>query len=372
MARDVDVGQLMIQDLGAQPEEVVQGAVDQLLVARDRRGGDHHRVAGHQAHVAVLAVCHPHQSRGRFSLAAGTDDHRPVGGEVVQLSYRHQPVLWDLEIAQLSGHSHVLYHAAAHHRDLPTAGGGGGDHLLYPRDVGGEGSDDNPASGVCEDLVKGCRDLLLRGGVPLLFGVGAVGEQDQYALSPQPGELGEVGGATVHRGVIELEISRVDRRSHRGVDCQPHPVGDAVADGEEFHVERSEFQRILGGDGTEVGSFQPLVLLQLNLDEATGEGGSVDRRLHVRQEIGKGPDMVLVAVGDHDPPHPVAALADIAHVGDHDVHPRHLCGGEHETSIDDEEVLPVLHHHHVLADLPHAAQGEDPQLVLGHLEGLRF
>ncbi len=160
--------------------------------------------------------------------------------------------------------------------------------------------------------------------------------------------------------MVELEVSRVDRRAHRGVDGQAHPVRDAMTDGEELHLKGSELQRILSGDQAEICSFQPFVLLQLHLDEASSEGGGVYRCLDICQQIGKAPYVVFVAVGDHDPSHLVAALPDIAHIGDHYVHPRHLGGGEHEASIDDEEVVTVLQHHHVLSYLPQAAQGDDP------------
>src|SRR5439155_6912100 len=46
--------------------------------------------------------------------------------------------------------------------------------------------------------------------------------------------------------------------------------------------------------------------------------------------------------------------------------PRHLVVGEHEAAVDGEEVVARLQDHHVEADLPEAAEGDDPD---GRLDG---
>ncbi len=46
VAADVDVGDAVVEHVGAEPEEVVDGAVDERLVAGDGRGGEDDGVAG--------------------------------------------------------------------------------------------------------------------------------------------------------------------------------------------------------------------------------------------------------------------------------------------------------------------------------------
>src|SRR6266496_2103671 len=61
----VDLGVAAVEYLGALPGEVVHGPVDGRLVARDQRGGQHHRVARLDVHPFVLPAGHERQ-RGEW------------------------------------------------------------------------------------------------------------------------------------------------------------------------------------------------------------------------------------------------------------------------------------------------------------------
>ncbi len=61
MARDVDVQQFVVVDVSSQAEEVVQGMIDQLLVAWYGSGRDDDRVAGADADGLVFVAGHAHQ-----------------------------------------------------------------------------------------------------------------------------------------------------------------------------------------------------------------------------------------------------------------------------------------------------------------------
>jgi hypothetical protein len=71
VAADVDVVFPAVDDPGPAAEEVVDGPTHQLLVAGNDPGRHHHRVAGLNADVAMLAGGHPAQGRARLPLAAG-------------------------------------------------------------------------------------------------------------------------------------------------------------------------------------------------------------------------------------------------------------------------------------------------------------
>ena len=71
--------------------------------------------------------------------------------------------------------------------------------------------------------------------------------------------------------------------------------------------------------------------------------------------------MVLVAVGEEDAPHLVGLFQHIFRVGNDDVDAVHVAGGEHEAHIDDDHVIAVLQHQHVLADFTQPAQGDNAQ-----------
>ena len=105
-----------------------------------------------------------------------------------------------------------------------------------------------------------------------------------------------------------------------------------------------------------------LVLLDLVAEQAAGEGAGVDR--HARelgQHVRQAADVVLVGVGDEEGPDVGAVLLEVGDVGDDEVDAEHLLVGEHEPAVDDDDVVAVLEHVHVLADLAHPAERDDAE-----------
>ena len=105
-----------------------------------------------------------------------------------------------------------------------------------------------------------------------------------------------------------------------------------------------------------------LVLLDLVAEQAAGERRGVDRHAReLRQDVRQGADVVLVGVGDQERLDVGLALLEVGDVGDDEVDPEHLLVGEHQAAVDDDDVVAVLEHVHVLADLADAAERDDPE-----------
>ena len=92
-----------------------------------------------------------------------------------------------------------------------------------------------------------------------------------------------------------------------------------------------------------------------------GQLRSVNRNVELGQDVGQGPDVVLVPVGDQDSPHPVDIASQVGDVGDDQVYPRHVLSGKLYPAIDDDDVAVAFQGHHVLANFPQASQGNDAQ-----------
>src|SRR6202007_899234 len=60
--------------------EPVDRVVDRTLVARDRRGGEDHGVAGTQLDLAVVAIGHAPQRRQRLPAGGGGDGYASLWG----------------------------------------------------------------------------------------------------------------------------------------------------------------------------------------------------------------------------------------------------------------------------------------------------
>jgi len=105
-----------------------------------------------------------------------------------------------------------------------------------------------------------------------------------------------------------------------------------------------------------------LVLLDLRSEQASRERGGVDRHARkLRQDVRQPADVVLVGVRDEECPHVRPALREVGDIGHDEIDAVHLLVGEHEAAIDDDDVVAVLEHVHVLADLPHPTEGNDAQ-----------
>ena len=161
--------------------------------------------------------------------------------------------------------------------------------------------------------------------------------------------------------VVELEVAGVDDDADRRPEGDPHRVRDRVADPERDDAERPDLELVAGLEREERVVVE-LVLLDLVAEQAAGERRGVDRHAReLRQDVRQGADVVLVGVGDEERLDVGLALLEVGDVGDDEVDAEHLLVGEHEPAVDDDDVVAVLEHVHVLADLADAAERDDAE-----------
>ncbi len=156
----------------------------------------------------------------------------------------------------------------------------------------------------------------------------------------------------------------MDHGAGRGADEVADAVGDRVVDAEGGDGERPDAELTARLDRAQLGGIGQLVLAELDLHQAGGETGGVDRRAgdlgqHVRQRTG----VVLVTVGEEDRPHPVPVLLEVGHVGNDEVDSQHFGLGKGQPAVDDHEVVPALDDGDVLADLADPAERDDAKGV---------
>ena len=108
------------------------------------------------------------------------------------------------------------------------------------------------------------------------------------------------------------------------------------------------------------------MLVELRLGEGERQAAGVDRHVELPQDERQGAEVVLVAVRDDEAEHVVAALEQVADVGQHEVDAEHVVAREREPAVDDDDLAAVLHGGHVLADLAEAAERDDADGVVVH------
>ena len=194
-----------------------------------------------------------------------------------------------------------------------------------------------------------------------------------HAFLAKPRERVEVGQLAVDRRVVELEVAGMHDDPDRCPQGDAHRVRDRVPDAERHDGERADRHLVAGLQGVERIVVE-LVLLDLVAQQAAGQRGRVDG--HARElgeDVRQPSDMVLVRVRDEERPDVLAALLEIGHVGHDEVDAEHLLVGEHQAAVDDHDVVAVLEHVHVLADLADAAERQDAErgATVGRLLGHR-
>ena len=351
----------IIDHLDALAEQLVDDPGHRHLVAGDGAGGDDDLVPGADLHLLVLREGHAVQGAHLLALGTGGDDDLLVLGQALDPVDVHQGVLGHLHIAQLCGDLHDIFHGPARDGHLPAEGRGGIQHLLDPVDVGGEGGDDDPVLASLELALEGGAHRLFRGGKARTLHIGGVRQQCQDALLPQLAEAGKVDDLPVDGGGVDLEVAGVDHGAHAGVDGEGHGVGDGVVHMDELHLELSGLHRLPGLHGHKLRAVQQAVLLELQPDQPGGEAGAVNGQVDLLEDIGDGPDVVLVAVGDEQAPQTGLVLHQIRHVRYHAVDAVHIVAGEGHAAVHHDDLAAVLIGGHVLADLIETAQGDDFQ-----------
>ena len=237
--------------------------------------------------------------------------------------------------------------------------GGGIQHLLDPVDVGGEGGDDDPVLASLELALEGGAHRLFRGGKARTLHIGGVRQQCQDALLPQLAEAGKVDDLPVDGGGVDLEVAGVDDGAHVGVDGKGHGVGDGVVDMDELDLKAAELEPVARTLGENLRVVQQVVLLKLELYDARRQRRGIYGDVEVAHDVGQGADVVLVSVCDYYAFDAVFILLQVRDIGYDDINAVELLVRKPEAAVHDDNVLPVLVHGEVLANLTETAERND-------------
>ena len=206
-------------------------------------------------------------------------------------------------------------------------------------------------------MVQSFPNHLFRRGIAGKFRIGGVRKEKQNPLCPQLGQPGQVSRPAADRRVVNLKIAAMNDNAQRRLYNQAHGVRNTVTNREELDFKFSQGKRLAGGHQIEAGPIKGFAFLELDLDQPLGQLGGIDRRLKLGQQIGQRADMVFVAMGDNDAPYFSLPLQEIADIGNHQIDAQHFFFGEHESGVDDNNVILIFHDHHVFTDFTQPAEG---------------
>ena len=355
-----------VDDVGLAPEQVIHHAIDRLLIAGNDARGQHHRVA--LLDFGVLVIVDRGSRQGGHRLALGSADQYAyfLGGIVFHLAGMNQQPFGNLDIAQIFGDLGGTVHGTPDKCYFSAVLPGQFDGELEAMNRRRKAGDEQPAFGAGENLVKLAPHRPLARGVSLALDVGRVLEQSEHAFFAVFGKGVEIEQPVVGRGGIDLEIPGVNDDAERGLYRQSHAIDQAVRDLDGVDGEGPDLEALPGDNFMEAGGVEQPVLLELVLHIGEGKLRAPDGNVQFGQDPGQRSDVILVPVGENDAAHPVPVLGQVADVGNNDVHAEEFGLREHQSGVDDDDVLAPAHGHAVHPELAQAAQGYDLQFSSRH------
>ena len=111
------------------------------------------------------------------------------------------------------------------------------NHLLNPGDEGSEGGYQDPSRCLPNSPVQCITYHLFRRGETGQFGISGVREEQEHSPGAIGGKLHQIGGLTVHGGIVYFEVTGVNDQPDGGVYGQTHCIGYTVTHREKFHSE---------------------------------------------------------------------------------------------------------------------------------------
>ena len=100
------------------------------------------------------------------------------------------------------------------------------------------------------------------------------------------------------------------------------------------------------------------MLCELLLDKPQCKTRSIDGRLYLPDDERKRPDVVFVPMGKYYPSYLFTVFFQLCYVWNNDVHPEHITFGEHQASINNDDIIAVFHSHDIHPYLAKASEGD--------------
>src|SRR5208283_4768894 len=108
------------------------------------------------------------------------------------------------------------------------------------------------------------------------------------------------------------------------------------------------------------------VLVEFVFDVGERELGAPDGDVEFGEDPGERANVVFVAVRENDAADFLPVFGEIRDVGDDDVDAEEFGFGEHESGVDDDDVVTPTNGHAIHTELAQAAQGDNLQFSSWH------
>ncbi len=335
-------------------EQVVDHAVDGLLVAGDDARREHDRVAFFN--LGVLVIVHGSARQGRHGLALRPADHHAdfFRREVLHLAGIDHQAFGNFQVAEIFGNFRGVVHGAADERDFASVlmcqFHGQPDAMNGRRKAGNE----QPPLGLRENFIKLPAHRALARRVSFALNVGRILKQRQDALFAVFGEGVQIEKMVVGGRGIDFEIAGMNDDAQWSVNRERNAIHQAVGHVNGVDGEDADLEAFAGAHLAQIGVIEQAVLVELVLHVSQSKLRSPDRNIEFGKNPGQGADVVFVAVGEDDSAHPLPVFDEVGNVGNNDVHAEQFSLGEHEAGVNHNNVVAPADGHAVHTELAEA------------------
>ena len=264
---DETIGAVVVDDAGVAALEVVDDAVDGLLVAGDDARAEQDGVARIDLGELVVVDRSAGERGHGLALRAGDEDTGSCWRGSLDLAGMDDESLWRVDVAEVLSDLRAVVDGAADDATLRPCSWAS-SMAMRMRWMEDEKQQKKSFFLAARRSRRGADDGALGGRVAGTIDVGGVLEQHEHALLAEFGEGVEVEGLGVGRGEVDLEVAGVDDQADRSVDGEGHAVHQRVRDADGHDGEGPESEAVSGKDFDQFGIVEQAMLFELALDSA--------------------------------------------------------------------------------------------------------
>ena len=314
----------------------------------------------------MLAAGDAAESRQRFSLTSRHQEQGFAIGQIVDLLNRHKQIIGRAHVAKFASFGDHIEHRAAQQTHLAAVLERQLKNHGHPMDRTGKGGDDHPALRLRHAAIEIGKHRTLWRTETRYLGVGGVAEETEHTLITVMCQAGDVEVLTIHRGVIKFEITGENHRAHRSGDSQRKAIRHRVGVADELHREvLTHLDHVPRTHGLQGGAIGNASLIHLAGEHRQSQTRPINHRnVEVLEVMGNATDVILMTMGDDHSPDALLVLPQKARIREHDIDTVHAIAGKSQTSVNEHQIISVLEHTGVLADLMQTTKGNHPQAGL--------
>src|SRR5450432_731122 len=235
---------IVVNYVSLAPEQMIDHAIDRLLVARNDARRQHHGIA--LLDLRVLMIVHRSPRQRRHGLALGSGNHyanffRRI---ILHISRMDQQPLRNFYVSQVFRDFRRAVHRTPDKRDLAAMLEGHLDRQLEAMDGRGETRNKKPPPGMGEYFVELAAYRALTRRVSLSLDVSGILEKCQHALFAIFRERMQVEKSVVRRRGVDFEIPGMNDYAQRGVDSQRNTIYQTMSNLNWMNRERTDLETL--------------------------------------------------------------------------------------------------------------------------------